>query len=336
MSKIEIRKVGITEVGTDAIVNAANEGLWAGGGVCGAIFDAAGVEQLTEACNTIGHCDTGSAVITPGFKLSKYIIHAVGPRWGSDEGKVKKQLYGAYKAALKLAVENGCKSIGFPLISAGIFDVPVDIAWRKAIQACAEFEEDIQIIFAVLNDDVMEAGQKAMTDIVGKQGENQAKVDDAMIIFHDVDKEYGLLSNWYLSDFYAEGICFSSVEQYLMYQKAVLFGDKAMAKAILGTNDPAVIKDCGRNVKPFNGVVWNGHRAIILYRALMYKFSQNTELRKQLLATGDKMLVEGTASDKIFANGLLRTDPDRFDMSKWTGQNLLGFALMEVRKELIS
>ena len=82
MRTIAIRKTGITALDTDAIVNAANEGLWAGGGVCGAIFKAAGYDRLQAACNQIGHCDTGSAVLTPGFDLkAKYIIHAVGPRW---------------------------------------------------------------------------------------------------------------------------------------------------------------------------------------------------------------------------------------------------------------
>ena len=89
MSRIEIKKIDITELETDAIVNAANERLWAGGGVCGAIFRAAGRAQLAAACARIGYCDTGSAVLTPGFRLkAKYILHAVGPRWrdgGHDE-----------------------------------------------------------------------------------------------------------------------------------------------------------------------------------------------------------------------------------------------------------
>lgn len=173
MSKIVIRKIGITDVGTDAIVNAANEGLWAGSGVCGAVFDAAGVHQLTEACNAIGHCDTGSAVITPGFRLCKYIIHAVGPRWGGDESKVKKQLYSCYQAALKLAVDNGCKSIGFPLISSGIFGVPMDIAWRKALQACIDFLGDIDIVFAVLTDGILVAGQKALAELTAARSSSQ-------------------------------------------------------------------------------------------------------------------------------------------------------------------
>ena len=105
MSSIEIRKISITDLDTDAIVNAANEGLWAGGGVCGAIFSAAGYDRLQEACNRIGHCDTGSAVITPGFNLkAKYIIHAVGPRWhGGGQGEALSRFSGQIADALRLA-----------------------------------------------------------------------------------------------------------------------------------------------------------------------------------------------------------------------------------------
>ena len=121
MSTIAIRKIGITDLDTDAIVNAANDGLWAGSGICGAIFRAAGHEQLQAACDRIGHCDTGSAVITPGFRLkAKYIIHAVGPRWKDGKHKEPELLYGAYYKSLELAADNNCRSIGFPLISAGI------------------------------------------------------------------------------------------------------------------------------------------------------------------------------------------------------------------------
>ena len=86
MSLIEIKKIGITLLDTDAVVNAANTGLWEGGGVCGFIFRDADSEEMTAACRKIGHCDEGSAVITPGFKLpAKYVIHAVGPRWFGEK-----------------------------------------------------------------------------------------------------------------------------------------------------------------------------------------------------------------------------------------------------------
>ena len=172
MSSIEIKKIGITKLDTDAIVNAANEGLWEGGGVCGAIFREAGSAELTKSCNAIGGCKTGNAVITPGFNLAaKYVIHAVGQRWTDGNHNEPKLLYSAYKQSLILAKENGLHSIGFPLISAGIFGYPLDGAWRKAIQACNDFIEnnsdyDIKIIFAVLDDKILAAGEETLKDIV--------------------------------------------------------------------------------------------------------------------------------------------------------------------------
>ena len=171
MNSIKIRKIGITDLAADAIVNAANDGLWAGGGVCGAIFRAAGHDKLQAACNAIGHCDTGSAVITPGFDLkAKYIIHAVGPVWHGGNSNEPQLLYGAYRRSLELAVENGCHSIGFPLISAGIFGYPKDKAWRKAIQACNDFFEknpdaDLQVTFAVLDDSILALGQQTLEEL---------------------------------------------------------------------------------------------------------------------------------------------------------------------------
>ena len=171
MNSIKIQKIGITDLDTDAIVNAANDGLWAGGGVCGAIFRAAGHDKLQAACDAIGHCDTGSAVITPGFDLkAKYIIHAVGPVWNGGNSKEPQMLYGAYRRSLELAVENGCHSIGFPLISAGIFGYPKDKAWRKAIQACSDFfqknpDADLQVVFAVLDDSILTLGRQTLEEI---------------------------------------------------------------------------------------------------------------------------------------------------------------------------
>lgn len=143
-----------------------------GGGVCGAIFLEAGSVELTKACNSIGGCKTGNAVITPGFNLTaKYVIHAVGPRWFDGKHNEPKLLYSAYKQSLLIAKENGLHSIGFPLISAGIFGYPLDGAWRKAIQACNDFicnnlDYDIKVIFAVLDDKILTAGEKFIKDIV--------------------------------------------------------------------------------------------------------------------------------------------------------------------------
>ena len=182
MSIIEIKKIGITKLDTDAIVNAANEGLWEGGGVCGAIFRDAGSAELTKACNAIGGCKTGDAVITPGFKLpARYVIHAVGPRWTGGNHNEPKLLYSAYKQSLILAKENRLHSIGFPLISAGIFGYPLEQAWRKAIQACNDFIQNnsdygIRIIFAVLDDKILSVGEDTLKEIVGND-----KIPDSVI-----------------------------------------------------------------------------------------------------------------------------------------------------------
>ena len=171
-SNIEIKKTGITNLNVDAIVNAANEELQEGGGVCGAIFSEAGSNKLTGACREIGHCKTGDAVITPGFNLlAKYIIHAVGPIWygGNDnEGEI---LYSAYRQSLILAKENNCHSIAFPLISSGIYGYPKNEAWKIAIKSCHDFicdnlDYDINIFFAVLNDENKEMGEKTIKEIV--------------------------------------------------------------------------------------------------------------------------------------------------------------------------
>ena len=169
MSTIEIKKASITDLNVDVVVNAANESLRAGGGVCGAIFNAAGYEPLQAVCESIGHCATGSAVLTPGFHLkAKYIIHAVGPVWKGSKHDEPRLLYSAYKRALDLAVKIGCKSIGFPLISAGIYGYPVELAWKKAIQACRDYlahSKQINIIFAVINDENYEVGGKKLIEI---------------------------------------------------------------------------------------------------------------------------------------------------------------------------
>lgn len=153
-----------------------------------------------------------------------------------------------------------------------------------------------------------------------------------VICFHNPDEENGYLSNWYLSDFIVDGIAFSSMEQYMMYQKAVVFDDKEIAKAILATSDVAEIKAYGRKVLNYDDTVWNGVRQIIIYRGLLEKFRQNKELAQQLLATEDAILAECAVKDRIWGIGLNMRDNDRFDIKKWNGQNLLGFALMEVRK----
>ncbi len=155
-----------------------------------------------------------------------------------------------------------------------------------------------------------------------------------IICFHNPEESNGYLSNWFLSDFELGGIRFSSMEQYMMYQKACVFGDDKIAKQIFDTSDVGKIKALGRAVKNYQDVIWNGLRQIVVYEGLLEKFRQNSELQEKLLATGQKILAECAVRDVIWGIGLSMKDEKRFDMKEWKGQNLLGFSIMKVRDRL--
>ncbi len=155
-----------------------------------------------------------------------------------------------------------------------------------------------------------------------------------MICFHNPDEENGYLSNWYLSEFSADGEKFSSMEQFMMYQKAKYFKDEEVARQIIATEDVAQIKKLGRQVSGYNENYWNGIRQIVVYKGLRAKFTQNQELKERLKDTGDALLVECAVKDKIWGVGLSMKDPDRFERETWRGENLLGYTLMMVREEL--
>ncbi|MDE6567251.1 MAG: NADAR family protein [Lachnospiraceae bacterium] len=155
-----------------------------------------------------------------------------------------------------------------------------------------------------------------------------------VICFHNPDEENGYLSNWYPSVFQWDGITFSSMEQYMMYWKALTFSDIDIAEQILKTDNVGKIKALGREVSDYKESIWNGRRQIIVYRGLLEKFRQNPDMTEQLLCTGNMILAECAVMDKIWGIGLGMKDENRFDMDKWKGQNLLGYALMEVREEL--
>ena len=137
---LEIVRNDITKMKTDAIVNAANSGLKMGGGVCGAIFHAAGSQALQEACDHIGHCAVGEAVYTEAFSLSAdFIIHTVGPVWEGGANNEEALLRHCYRNSQELAHHLGCESISFPLISTGIFGYPKEPALRIAISEIEAF-----------------------------------------------------------------------------------------------------------------------------------------------------------------------------------------------------
>jgi O-acetyl-ADP-ribose deacetylase (regulator of RNase III) len=143
----------ITRESVDAIVNAANSGLTRGGGVCGAIFAAAGSE-LDAACAELGGCPTGDAKATPGFRLpARSIIHAVGPVWNGGHNGEPDDLASAYRRSLAVADELGARSVAFPAISTGIYGYPLDAATDVAVRTCRDAATDVDLIRFVCFDD---------------------------------------------------------------------------------------------------------------------------------------------------------------------------------------
>ncbi len=168
----------ITLLSCDAIVNAANSALLAGGGVCGAIFGRAGFEELTKACQKIGHCNVGEAVITKGFKLkAKYIIHTVGPFYGKDPKNEETQLYSCYKNSLLLAKEKRLSSIAFPLISSGIYRYPKEEALSIATRAIRDFleENEMQVYLVVYDKDSFAISEKMFSAVKSYIDEQMVK-----------------------------------------------------------------------------------------------------------------------------------------------------------------
>lgn len=159
----------ITKMKVDAIVNAANTELQIGGGVCGAIFRAAGAERLQAACDELAPIKTGEAVITPGFDLpSKFVIHTAGPVYRKQNPEESERLLrSAYTKSLRVAVENGCESIAFPLISSGIYGYPKDEALQVATSAIRDFltEHDIDVHLVLFDKSAFVISRELLGDI---------------------------------------------------------------------------------------------------------------------------------------------------------------------------
>jgi O-acetyl-ADP-ribose deacetylase (regulator of RNase III) len=163
--ELTARVIDITTLDTDAIVNAANESLAPGGGVCGAIHRAAGPE-LARACAEIGRCPTGEARLTPGFQLpARFVIHAVGPVWQGGDAGEPALLASAYRSAMQLATAHGLRSIAFPAISTGIYGYPLELATQVAVnkvRAWSRADSTIErVVFACFSPEVERAYRQA-------------------------------------------------------------------------------------------------------------------------------------------------------------------------------
>lgn len=166
--RIQIVANDITQLPVDAIVNAANPSLLGGGGVDGAIHRAAGPELLAE-CRALGGCQTGQARITRGYRLpARHVIHTVGPIWhGGGQGE-PELLAACYRNSLRLAVDNGARTIAFPAISCGVYGYPPHEAARIAVREVREFlasDDRIEIVYLVcFGEDVRQACQQALQE----------------------------------------------------------------------------------------------------------------------------------------------------------------------------
>jgi ribA/ribD-fused uncharacterized protein len=155
------------------------------------------------------------------------------------------------------------------------------------------------------------------------------KTTDAMVLFWQTPEVY---SNWNLLGFKEGDQWLDHSEQYMMWAKAMLFGDRETAAAILMEKDPRTIKHLGREVKGYQEDVWERERMAVMVRGCWLKFTQSDAAREQILGTGDRVLVEASPYDSVWGIGLKEDDPRALDEKQWLGRNLLGYALMEVRR----
>jgi O-acetyl-ADP-ribose deacetylase len=165
---LEIVRHDLTKMKVDALVNAANTELKMGGGVCGAIFRAAGVNELTHACDEIGGCPVGQAVITDGFHLSaNYIIHTPGPIWKGGSHREADLFKNSYEHSLKVAKNYQCESIDFPLISTGIYGYPKEEAVQIAVTTISQFllHHDMLVYLVVFDQASFGLSQKLFSSI---------------------------------------------------------------------------------------------------------------------------------------------------------------------------
>ncbi len=166
--------------------------------------------------------------------------------------------------------------------------------------------------------------------------QHQEKPDFLFFWGHTVKEEMtkACFSQWFPAEFQEDGITYKTAEHYMMAGKARLFNDHEILEQIINSETPDQVKKLGRKVSNFDPQLWDEHKYEIVKQGNLLKFSQNEKLKEFLLSTEDKVLVEASPYDTIWGIGMPETNPKAGNPSEWNGENLLGFALMEVRDEL--
>ena len=169
--------------------------------------------------------------------------------------------------------------------------------------------------------------EQAFVDFDG----SEVVVSAEFVMFWKPPNPFG---QWTISPFEIDGLNYVCAEQYMMAEKARLFGDYEISQQIMATESPREQKKLGKKVSGFKDEVWNAERSNIVVRGNIAKFSQNELLREKLLETGELRMVEASPLDKIWGIGLAANDPKAYDPNSWRGLNLLGNALEKVRDHL--
>ena len=158
------------------------------------------------------------------------------------------------------------------------------------------------------------------------------RTTNKFVFFYGKDDHF---SNFYPAKFIVDDIIFSCGEQYIMYSKAILFGDSVIAAMILQETKPTKMKALGRKVRNFDDDVWCANREELTFKGLFEKYNQNANLKKLILDTGNREIVEASPRDRVWGIGMGENNPDAEDKSKWKGRNILGKILMKVRDAFI-
>jgi ribA/ribD-fused uncharacterized protein len=144
----------------------------------------------------------------------------------------------------------------------------------------------------------------------------------------------GPFSQWHMSAFVEKGVTYNCAEQYMMAQKALLFRDFDSYDKIMESTWQKEMQDLGRGVQNFDKEIWDNNKYRIVLKGNILKFTQDTSAQDLLLSTGDTILVEASPVDKVWGIGLSEDDPDCLDFRKWKGENLLGYAITDVKKTI--